>query len=220
MAKFTESIHVGGHFTADTMTLPDASVSNASVKSDAAIARAKLAQDTLSRFPVKLTDLRVWDAFQTNLPGTSATDDLGLYGGTFGSASPQIKTYDLKAAGAQTLYARVQIPLPAEYDAGETVTLRLHAGMETTVADTSATVDVEAYESDSEGGISADLCATAAQTINSLVKADKDFTITPTDLVAGDMLDVRITVAVNDAATGTAVIAAIGAIELLCDIRG
>jgi len=220
MAKFTESIHVGGHLTADTMTLPDASVSNASIKSDAAIARTKLAQETLARFPVKLTDFRVWDAFQTPLPGTSATDDLGLYGGTFATNSPQIKTYDVKAAGAQTLRARALITLPAEYEDAETVNIRIHGGMETTVADGSCTVDVEAYEVDSEGGISADLCDTGAQNMNFLVKDDYDFVITATDLVAGDVLDVRISIAVSDGATATAVIAAIGAVELLCDIRG
>ena len=35
-----------------------------------------LVQDNNVRFPEKLTDLRVWDALQTNLPGTAAADDL------------------------------------------------------------------------------------------------------------------------------------------------
>ncbi len=39
-----------------------------------------LVQDPLVRFPVNLTDLRIWDAFHTNLPGTAATDDLALIG--------------------------------------------------------------------------------------------------------------------------------------------
>lgn len=192
----------------------------ANLASNAAIARTQLAQNTLQRFQVKLTDFRVWDAFQTVLPGTSAADDLGLYGGTFGTNSPQIKTYDVKAAGAVTLRARALVHLPIEYDAAETVLIRLHAGMETTVADTTATIDVECYESNREGGISADLCTTSATTINSLTLADKDFTITATSLNPGDILDIRITVAVNDAATATAVIAKFGSCELLADVRG
>ncbi|KKL58345.1 hypothetical protein LCGC14_2226310 [marine sediment metagenome] len=184
------------------------------------IDRSSLTQESLAVYKIPLTSFRVWDALQTNLPGTSATDDLGLIGGTFATASPTIQTYDLKAAGASTLYARVEVPLPVEYVAGETLILRFHAGMKTTVADNTATLDVQAYESDEEEGISADLCTTAAQDINSLTLADIDFTITPTALAPGDMLDVRIAVAINDAASGTAVKGIIGSAARLCDIKG
>jgi hypothetical protein len=112
------------------------------------------------------------------------------------------------------------VQLPPEYDDGETVQIRVHGGMKTTVSDTTATVDVECYESDKERGISADLCTTSAQTINSLTFGDDDFTITATSLVSGDVLDIRITVAITDGATGTAVLGEIGSVELLCDIRG
>ncbi|MCH7924364.1 MAG: hypothetical protein IIC51_02385 [Planctomycetes bacterium] len=162
----------------------------------------------------------MFDAPQTLLPNPSATDDLGLYGGTFGTDSPTIQTFDLKAAGPSTLRARIQLALPPEYEAGETVTLRISAGMLTTVADVSATIDVEAHEIDRIGAVGSDLVTTSALDINNLALADKDFTITPTGLAAGDMLDIRITLAINDAATGTAVIGLIGAVELLCDIRG
>src|SRR3990167_3164676 len=118
MANRSEGDHyVAGRLTADSMPIPADAVVNASVASDAAIARSKLAQNALSPFDVNLVDFRVWDAMQTNLPGTSATDDLGLYGNTFGTTSPLIRTYDVKAAGAVTLRARVLIPLPIEYDA-------------------------------------------------------------------------------------------------------
>jgi hypothetical protein len=176
-------------------------------------------QSALQPFTIPWTAWRVWDAVQTNLPGTPATDDLGLIGGTFATAPPSIQTGDLKAAGATTRYARAQVELPWDYEAGQSVTLRFHAGMVTTISDGTATLDVEAYESDEEVGISADLCATAAQSINSLTFADIDFTITPTTLAAGDMLDVRIAIAINDTATGTAVIGCVGAAKLLCDVR-
>ena len=184
------------------------------------LTRAGLLQETLAVYPIPMTWWRVWDALATNLPGTSATDDLGLIGGTFATASPTIQTSDLKAAGATTRYARCSIPLPVEYTAGETVVLRFHAGMKTTIADNTATLDVQAYESDSEEGISADLCTTAVTTINSLVMADISFTITATTLAAGDLLDCRIAVAINDAAAITAVIGIIGSAALLVDIRG
>ena len=110
--------------------------------------------------------------------------------------------------------------IPDNYEAAADVVLRLHAGMKTTVADTTATVDAEAYKSDEEAGISSDLVTTAAATINSLTLSDVDFTISGGTLSPGDLLDIRIAVAINDGATGTAVIGQIGAVKLLCDTRG
>ena len=179
-----------------------------------------LKQDALAIFPVRLTGLRVWDAIHTNLPGTAATDDLALIGTTFGTTAPVVSAGDCKALGATSRYARFMIELPECYEAGETVTLSLSAGMVTTVASSSCTVDVECYKIDKIAGISSDLCTTAATTINSLVFAAKLFTITSSALTAGDVLDIRLTIAVNDAATGTAVTPTIAGIDLLCDIKG
>lgn len=185
-----------------------------------ALARSNLLQDSNQVYVIPLIAFRVWDAITTNLPSAGANDDIGLVGGTWATDSPSLQSGDLKSAGATDRYARVQIPLPIEYVGGQTVTLRFRAGMLTTVADNSATLDVVAYEPDREAGIGADLCATGATTINSVTLADKDFTITATGLNPGDMLDVRIHMAVNDAGTGTAVIAIIGSVELLCDVKG
>jgi len=192
---------------------------NDDINNAAAIARSKLALDSNKPYTVNLTDLRVFDAFQTNLPGTAASDDLALIGGTVGTHGPVIRTSDAKATTV-TQKARFLVRIPAEYVAAETITLRLHCGMNTTASDGTATVDVEAYQSDLEGGVSADLCATAAQSINDLTDADKDFVITSSSLEAGDVLDVLITVAITDAASGTAVIGQIGGITLLADVKG
>lgn len=208
MASQFDDIRISG-----TLTIKETGVS---AQTRASI----LKQDALAIFPVLLTGLRVWDAFQTNLPGTAATDDLALIGGTFGTSPPVISAGDLKAAGATSRYARFQIVLPECYDAGETVTLALYAGMVATIADTSCTIDVQCYKLDKAAGIGSDLCATAAMTMNSLVLAAKSFTITPSGLVAGDVFDVRIAIACTDAATGTAVTPTIAAIDLLCDIKG
>jgi hypothetical protein len=179
-----------------------------------------LKQDALAIFPVRFTGLRVWDAIHTNLPGTAAADDLALIGTTFGTTAPVVSAGDCKALGATSRYARFMVELPECYEAGETVTLSLSAGMVTTVASSSCTVDVECYKIDKITGIGSDLCTTSATTINSLVFAAKAFTITPSGLTAGDVLDVRLTIACNDAATGTAVTPTIAGIDLLCDIRG
>lgn len=182
--------------------------------------RSNLIQEDLAVYPIPFTSLRVHDALQTVLPGTSASDDLGLYGGTFGTSQPLVRTADLKAAGATTLYARTQVQLPVEYVAGQTVTLSITGGMVTTVAGVTATVDAEVFKVGKDNTLGSDICATSAQSINSLTHAAKSFTITPTLLNPGDVLDIRIAVAVNDAATATAVIAALGGIDLLCDIKG
>lgn len=203
-----------------TTTITPGEIKDVHVNDGAAIARAKLAQRVLAAHNIGLEKFRVWDALATNLPGTSATDDLGFITGTFATDPPYIGTSDLKAAGATTRYARVIVPLPHDYEDGNTVNLRCIAGMKTTVADVSATIDVEAWRIDEDGTIgAADLVTTSATTINSLTAANKDFVVTATTLVAGDALDVRITMAVNDAATVTAVIGAMWAFKLLADLR-
>lgn len=220
MAIKLEDVAITGDLTVQgTFNPPSGSFTNAHINSSAAIVRTKLETNLLQAFPVPLTDLRVFDALHTNLPGTAASDDLALIGGAFGTNTPMIKTSDAKAT-TTTQRARFLVRLPAEYTAAGSVKIRLHAGMGTTVSDTTATVDVEAYESNKEGGLGSDLVTTSATTINSLTLADKDFTLTAAGLAPGDWLDVRVTIAITDGATATAVLGVIGHIALLCDIIG
>ena len=187
-----------------------------------AIAKANiLALAELQVFPIRLTDFRKAGAQEMDelLPNPGLTDDLGIYG-EFGVSTPSLRTEDLKAAGATSNHARVLVHLPWEYVADQTVILRFKAGMITTVSDTTATLDCEAYkiQDDPDDSLTA-LVITAATTINSTTFADIDFTLTDTNLSPGDILDVRITTAVNDGATGTAVIMGISWAHLLCDVR-
>ena len=185
-----------------------------------ATARTDLTQEDNARFKIQPTDWRVHDAIQTNLPGTGATDDLAIVSGTLGTSAPSIQTGDLKNAGATTRYARCTFQIPHNYVAGQTVTIRASGGMITTVASSSATIDFEVYRSADNNTVGSDLCATAATTINSLTFANKDFTITPTSLTPGDTLDIRMTIAVSDTATGTAVIGCAASVEILLDVKG
>ena len=170
-------------------------------------------------YPILVRDARVWDAPLSFLPTTSSSDDLGFTAGTWGSSGNTIRTSDMKNLGSVTRYSRHLIALPPEYIAGESVVLRVNCGMVTTVASTAATIDAEVYET-SGATISADLCATAAQSMNSLTAANRNFTITATNLAPGDILDIRLAVLVNDSATATAVIAAINSIDLVLSVRG
>lgn len=208
--------------TASITAFPSASLTEDALNANTAIPRSKLAQDNLKPYAQDFLTFRKHDEIQTNLPATAATDDLAIYEGSggFGTDPIQLDAGDLKAAGATTRYARFKATVPAEYVDGETVVIRVRSAVETTVADTSCTVDIEAYLPDEDGGLSADLCDTSATSMNSVTAANYDFTITPTTIVAGDTLDVRVAIACNDAATGTVVRPSIYAIKLLCDVQG
>lgn len=175
----------------------------------------KMREDTV--FSIPLTQFRVHDALQTNL-GSAGNDDLGISSGTFGTTGPLLVSGD----GAQTTVtqrARVQFQLPYSYSAGDTVKVRVQGKM-AVVSDGTATVDVECYELTAAGAAGSDLCQTSAQSINSTTSGADDFTVNAAGLSPGDMLDIRITVAITDAATGSGVIANISQVALLCDIRG
>lgn len=182
---------------------------------DNTVLRSDLTQE-VAPYPITVEKLRVWDAPQTNLPGTPATDDLGVIYNTFLTGAPTVESGDSKAA-TTTRYAFFSFEVPPEYEAGETITFRINAGMKTTVSDTTATVDAQVAR---QADPTVDICATAAQSINSLTAADKDFTITPTNVVPGDILDVRVAIAIVDGATATAVIGQINKMEMRLDIKG
>jgi len=187
--------------------------------SDKVTRSSDIAQETLQIFPMPMSSFVVHDAPQTKLTGTANNDDLGLYGTTPGTDSMYMAAGDIGGA-ASTRYARCTFQMPQNYDDGETVQIRLSCAVTTTVCDTSCTVDVECWESDREAGVGADICATAATSMNALAFADKDFTITATNLVAGDIIDIRIAIAYSDAGDLGVMIPTIGAVELLCDTRG
>lgn len=181
-----------------------------------AVARSQLTQDDLKPYPVPLSECKTWDAVATNIPAAGANDDLGLVTGTLGTDVPTLQSGDSKAA-TTTRYAGFFVPVPAEYVDGETITIVINAGMKTTVSDTSANLDLEAYR---VGAPTVDVCATAQQSINSLTAADKSFTITPTGVVAGEMLFCRVKIAIVDGATATAVIGKINTITAKFDVKG
>lgn len=182
--------------------------------------RSKLDKESLQEFTIPLTELRKHDSLGELLPSTAAADDLGIVGGTFGvSNSPVVKSTDL-ASSSGTLYARFQRAIPQNYDAGQNMLLRIRAAMEI-VSDSTATLDVEVVKSDGEGGGGgSDLYLGAALDINSATFTNKDFVISAGGLSPGDMLDVRLAVAITDIATGSGVVANIGKLSLLCDTKG
>jgi len=202
-----------------TMVLPPEVITNYTIAGNADIAFTKIAQRVLAESVISLTQARVWDAVQTNLPATPASDDLGIITGTWGTNPVRITAGDVKALGSTTRRLHLAIPIPSNYEDGQTIQLRIRAKMETTVADNSCTIDAEAYVG-SDGALGSDLVTTSATSMNSLSAANYDFTINATGVDPGDLLEVRLSIASNDAATATAVTPAIYSVSLLCDTRG
>lgn len=205
-----------------TIVIPAGSLTDQSLASTAQIDPLKLRQRVLQRYPVGWDTFRVWDAWQSNPVGTAASDDLALLSGTMTASgnAGKISAGDCKNLGATTRRVAFFFPIPANYDDGETIQFRVRAGMETTVASVSCTVDLEAFVLGSGQNVGADLITTNAQSINSLTPADFDFQVDAASVDPGQLLLVRLTIAVNDSATATAVTPSIYSVTLLADTRG
>jgi len=148
---------------------------------------------------------------------TAASTNFGVVYGTDGTDFPHLETIDSKNA-TTAVVSRVIVKLPANYVAGSAITIRARCGMKTTVASNSGstTIDFSAYSNSGVANAgSADLVTTNAQSINSLTAANYDFTVTPTGLVAGQDLHIKMTLTVTDSATGTAVIGTVNHCEIL-----
>lgn len=138
---------------------------------------------------------KVWDALQTNLPGTAAADDLGITTGTFLTDIPVLKSVDYGGTST-TAYAMTFLQIPNDYKAGTDLTLKIYAGMQV-VSDNSASLDVEVVNL--QDLPDADVCTTAAQSINSASLAFKDFTLSSAALAVGCMLMIRLKFTGTDA---------------------
>jgi len=201
------------------ITIPDETLTNQNLAANANIETSKMAQRVLAESVVPVHSFRVWDAVASNPVSAAANDDLGLVTGTWGTNPVRLTAGDLKAAGATTRRIYFSVPVPANYEDGETIQIRIRAKMETTLADVSCTVDLEAYVG-SSGAVSSDLVTTSAQSMNSLTAANYDFTLSGSGVNPGDLIECRLSIACNDAASATAVTPAVYKVSLLCDTRG
>jgi hypothetical protein len=204
------------------LVLPANSVSGAALSGNAEILHTQMRQRVLQVFPANWTSFRVWDAHHTNPVGTAANDDLALAtGGLSGSgATVLLSAGDCKNLGATTRRIALFVPVPQNYDDGETIQIRVRALMQTTVASTSCTVDLEAFVVGTGVTVGSDLVTTSATTMNSLTAADIDFVVDATAVNPGDVLQCRLSIACSDTGTATAVTPTITSVALLCDTRG
>lgn len=182
------------------------------------IQKDHLKQVDAREYAIDLANVRVWDAVSSILPATAANDDLGIVTGTFGTNAVSIQTGNLATAGATTRYGRFEFVLPPEYVAGESVSCEITC-VTTQLADTSASIDLVVYKRNGQLGVGSDLCATSALDANNGSPTAETFTITPTTLSPGDILDCRVAYTVTDAA-GSSVIGKIDSIKFLLDVKG
>ena len=152
--------------------------------------------------------------------GTPAGTSLGLLGGTFGTNGISVASVDEASnAGAHTCYAVRNFVLPHNYKADGAIQLTF-VGVMATAADASSNADVEAFLLGSDGDpTGSDLVSTSAQAITDTAGV-KTFTIDGTGLSAGDELALRISTIINDAATGSGVIAHLKKIRMLLTTQG
>ena len=181
--------------------------------------RSNLVQESNTEIVLEPEGWKKHNDPSANLPASSASADLAILGTTYGTDAIYIGAGDVKVATV-TRYARRSVRLPPEYVAGQTVTIRVRAGMITNAADTSCTVDLEVRKIDENTGVGSDLQTLVAQDMNSTTFADFDFTVTPTTLAPGDLLDVRLTIASVDGAGGATVDPAVAKTSLLVDTKG
>lgn len=105
--------------------------------------------------------------------------------------------------------AYTQFVLPPEYVAASSVTIRLPCALIKTGSPTNngSTIDLEVYEQSDAGAVGSDLVTTAAQTFAALdTWYTKDFVVTGTGLVAGDVINIKITSSVIDSEAGAGTI--------------
>lgn len=119
----------------------------------------------------------------------------------------------------ETSVSYFQFVLPENYVSAGDVTIRIPCKIDGAGTDNSSSVDLEVYEQAS-GAVGADICATAAQ--NFAAKTtwyNKDFSVTAAGLIAGDILNVKLTTAVIESA-GSALAFYADPPKILLDVKG
>lgn len=153
--------------------------------------------------PIPLQDARVWDDLNQVLPDTAATDDLGLVHNVWATSDAYINGID-PGGGDEQGYARWLVAIPPWYKADSAAVLRITFFNDTSLPDGTSTIDAVVHR---VGAPTVDICATALQDVSAASAAtDFDFTLTDTDIVPGDILDIRIDLHQVDVGNAAAIV--------------
>ncbi len=167
---------------------------------------------TSSAFSVNFTDLRRTGDCALILPNAGDNTNLGITTGASGAANISLTSSNPTGA-TKTEKARFQFIIPANYITASDLTLTARARVAVALQ-VSATLDFTVFESNKELGVGADICATAAQSINTDAWANYAYTITGAALLPGDVIDIEMTTALDDTAGAHAGFAQVGNITI------
>lgn len=136
---------------------------------------------------------------QTNYAALPASATAGtLYPNSAGTGRLRLDTENANN-NAKTGTVRARIVLPQNYEDGTDITLQVRASTNGSAVGVSAVVDASVYRSNDQDGVGSDLVSTAAQTLtNDGSNQEASFTVGGGTLNAGDVLDVYLTVTVDD----------------------
>jgi hypothetical protein len=136
---------------------------------------------------------RIWDSLDAQLGATpTSADDLAHIVGTFLTDSPYITTTAQTPGDATPVasYCRYLVQVPENYQDGDALTLRVTWARPDAAA-TSMALDAEVVRTSAP---TVDVNSTAAVNINAAASGTANFVLTPTNIVAGETLNVRLNI--------------------------
>jgi hypothetical protein len=186
---------------------------------DLAVNRADLVEDALQIYGIPAGSVVAADGAALTAAETAGTFDI-----TVGTNTIVING-EVTDNETEVSIAYFQFILPPEYVPAGDVTIRLpsaliKAGVPT---DNGSTLDVAVYEQSDAGAVGSDLSTTTAAATFAALDTwyNKDFVITAAGLVAGDVLNFKITASVIDSEAGAGtIILNLAPPKVLIDVKG
>ena len=202
-----ETLAVAGTLTATgTVNIPDGS-----------IARSELVEDALAVYPIEFGN--VLGADGADLAITETAGDFYRSIGTNQLLILGEVSNGTVGADTEVSVGFFRFTMPAEYVAGGDIKIRAGVDVVGSGALGTCTIDFEAYlQSGTDGSVGSDLVTTAATAI-SATAGNKDFVVTPTGIVPGDIFVVKMTTSVDNT-NSTAIQAQISQLAMLLDVKG
>ncbi len=182
--------------SADVITWKSNSIPGSALLAAADIARSQLAKNASTARVIPLDHWLV-SATLAKL-GTAAGTPSGAFGltpGVHGTNTPKL-IGEAANANSKTNTARTLISLPGNYATAQAVALKVRARI-TGDVQVAQTLDLTAFESDQEAGVSADLYEGAALVLTN-AWAWYTFTINPANLDTSSSLDLALVGVAND----------------------
>jgi len=180
--------------------------------------RTNLTEDALQKYGIPISSLQQ----VTGIP-LSASETEGNFNVSV-AANVVVAKGEVTDIETETSVTQFQFVLPHEYVSGGDITIRLPVALIKSGAPTNdgSTIDVAVYKQ-TNNAVGSDLSTTTAAATFAALDTfyNKDFVITASGLVAGDVLNVVITAAVTDSeAGGGTIVLNLAPPSVLLDVKG